>query len=109
MTTEQLEIAIQEGMERLYCARYCGTLQVKELRDCICLGCCTSTDGDVVGYEFMLGLNVEEKPIRIAFHGTAEQFLIYILKELKIRQLNIAKYFDGFMTDHICNVPKKCC
>lgn len=98
MTKEELEIAIFEGISRIYCARYCGLLQVKEIYDCGYTNCCLSDNGHIVGYELVLGLNVADKPIRIAVNGTQEDFLRYVLKEIRVRRLDLAKYFTGYQS-----------
>jgi hypothetical protein len=65
MTTDDLELAILELIERIYCAKYTGYIEVKELRD--------PYEQDVLmGYKLILGLNVKEKPLTLAADGTPE-------------------------------------
>lgn len=109
MTTEQLKTAILEAISRIYCKRYCGMLEVVELYDCATSKCCKDDPGNIIGYELILGLAVNEKPLRIAVNGSSEDFLKYICKELRTRDLARTEYFRGYQTDSIDNVPENCC
>ena len=42
-----------------------------------------------------LGLNKDEKPLSIAYDGTAEEFIKFIEKELRERSLVRTKYFTA--------------
>lgn len=112
---EDLEVAILELIERIYCAKYCGYIKVREIKDCFSTGCCsTETQSQIIGYELILGLNVKDKPLIIAMSGTQEQFLRFIAKELRSRKLNQTKYFNGYMVDpdsQACETKTKneCC
>jgi hypothetical protein len=65
MTTEDLELAILELIERLYCRKYIGYIKVHELRD-------PYEPEILMGYKLVLGLNVKEKPLTIAVDGSPE-------------------------------------
>lgn len=88
MTTQELELQILDMIEEIYCAEYTGTLIVKEIQ--------SSFDKEVIGYVLRLGLNNTDKPLTIATDCSAEEFLIFIEKELRQKGLNRTKYFTGY-------------
>lgn len=82
----QLEEEVKSIIEKLYCAKYRGTLRVEELKN---------SDGTVRGYIVRLGLNNHERPIFIAFEGDKKHFIKFLIEELKIKRLDVTKYFYG--------------
>ena len=90
---ETLEQAILDIIQSEYCKKYTGLLKVERLQP----------NGILV----KLGLNTPEKPIQIAAQLEDEQFLKFFRQELRERNLNTVKYFDGVQT--IVESPYNCC
>lgn len=86
MTTQELEQAIRDSIEKLYKAKYVSRLIVKEIKD----------RDTVIGYTLTLDMNNRDKPIYMSREGTPEQFLAYIHEELRVRQLIRVDYYDGY-------------
>ncbi|GMO69593.1 MAG: hypothetical protein Nk1A_8760 [Endomicrobiia bacterium] len=76
----------------MYHTDYVGRLRVNEIKDC----------GETIGYDLILGLNVIEKPLRLAMSGTEVEFLQYVCNELKSRHLERTKYYTGYMFEPDC-------
>ena len=99
MTTQELEVAIREIINRSYCVQYCGCIQVNELLDKCCFKPCTDTndtDYPVVGYEAVIGLNNIDKPIRIAYYGDQLGFLGFLADDIQKRRLDKIKFFKKY-------------
>ena len=77
---KDIEQAVLDIIERIYCAKYVGKLSVKQWAH---------------GYSLTLGLNNTERPIYIMGEGTEEEFLKLVEKELKFMGLDRTKYFFG--------------
>ena len=77
-----LKQKILELIERIYCKKYIGTLEVKHIKP--------------IGVTVRFGLNNDEKPIYISAELDDISFLKYIEKELHSRHFDIVKYFLGY-------------
>lgn len=77
-----MERAILGIIQKVYKAKYTGTLEVKRLKS---------------GYKVEFGLGSDTiKPLQIAADLEAEDFLKFIEQELKSRQLIKVQYFTGY-------------
>lgn len=81
----QLDQAIQEIICKVYKAKYTGSLKVKHI--------------EPEGYEVIMGLGVDEKPLRIFAQLPFDKFLIFIEKELRDRHLHSTSYYTGYKND----------
>lgn len=82
---KELEQAILELIRRIYCKEYIGRIKVIETFD----------NNEHLGYRLELGLNKDERPLSIAFEGSEKEFLSFIEKELKTRNLDAVEYFTA--------------
>lgn len=85
MTTTELEQAILDMFIKLYCKKYTGILKVRE----------TFSSNNHLGYVVSIGLNKDERPLSIAFEGDDLEFLKFIEKELRHRDLSRVEYFTA--------------
>lgn len=76
---------IRELIYKVYGELYIGKLKVKKL--------------DTGGYDLILGLDVDEKPLHIAADLEWEEFLKYLEQELRSRHLHTTKYYTGYKID----------
>lgn len=85
MITEvtELDQAIREIIFKVYDKCYIGKLKVKPL-------CGT------VGYDLLLALDCEEKPIHIAAELEWNAFCKFIEEELRKRHLHTTSYYTGY-------------
>lgn len=83
MTTQELEQAILESFITINKVKYIGRIKVIEHKD-------------HDGYTLVLGLNNNEKELTMSCDGTAEQFLSFIRKEIRERQLCRVDYYSGY-------------
>jgi hypothetical protein len=89
---KDLENAILEIIRRLYCCEYVGQITVKQLQ--------SYHECDNSGYELVLGLNCNDKPLRLVSNAAnEEEFLKYIVNELRERQLHLTRYFKKYHYD----------
>lgn len=96
MTTQDLELAILEIINRIYCKYYCGKIKVKELFKVCPKQPCEEPVKTITGYQLILGLNNTERPLIISYEGDVEKFLIHIAKELKVRRLSDTEFYTGY-------------
>lgn len=80
-----LDQAIRELIFKVYGECYIGKLKIKQL--------------DHGGYDLILGLDVDEKPLHIAADYEWNDFLKYIEQELRSRHLHTTKYYTGYKID----------
>lgn len=97
-TIQDIEIAIREIIRRVYCSDYCGRLKVKTIKKCCPSNnyCEDDVDCEDYGFELLIYLNKDERPLSLAFDGSLENFLIYITKELRSRRLHYTEYYYGY-------------
>lgn len=81
---DNLKTKILNVIKEALCAEYIGELDVIKENDSFIL---------------KLYLNQREAPMYFAYQGTEEEFLNYLYKDLKKRQINRAQYFKGEQTD----------
>lgn len=86
MTNQELEQAILDIIQQVYCADYNGRLILTRKPDCT----------GQYSYGLTLGLNNIDKPLRLAFQGNDGSFLRYIEKEIKSKSLNTVSYYMGY-------------
>lgn len=55
------------------------------------------------GYKVVFGLNVPERPLTIMAQLNESDFIIFIQKEIKNRNMDFIKYFKGTQ-----NIPEQC-
>lgn len=90
-----LKQKILELIERIYCKKYIGTLEVKHIKP--------------IGVTVRFGLNNDEKPIYISAELDDISFLKYIEKELHSRHFDIVKYFLGYKEyPYNCHSDRRC-
>ena len=77
-----LEEEVRTVIEKMYQAKYVGTLQVSSL-------------GEQAGYKLRLGMNKDERPLYIAFEGDKDGFIKYLKEELRTRRLHETWFFRG--------------
>lgn len=99
MTTKELEQAILDLFIKLYCKQYIGLLKVSEI---------LNNKDYVIGYKVDIGLNKDEKPLSIAYEGSDLEFLSFIEKELKKRDLSRVEYFTAIQIYKEDECRKKC-
>lgn len=75
---------ILQLIEKLYCKKYTGKIKVEKIKD---------------GYTLVLGLNQEERPIRISGQMGEKDFLKYVENELRLRHLETTEYYYGYKID----------
>lgn len=85
MTLKDIEQAILGIITKIYCKKYIGKIKVQE----------TFNLDQHLGYVLYLGLNNDDVPLSIAGEGSCEQFLSFIEKELKAKQLDSSEYFEA--------------
>ena len=102
MTTQDIEQAIRDLIKSLYCVEYQGILKVYETTYKF-----PGEEPEHVGYRVDIGLNKDEKPLSIAYSGTANDFIKFIEKELKERNLVRTKYFTAIQLYKYGDEPKK--
>lgn len=79
------EQVIRDIIGEVYHCCYVGKLKIKKLKP--------------VGYELIIALDMEEKPIHIAAQLHWEDFLKFIRQELRDRHLHSASYYTGYKID----------
>ena len=90
-----LKQKILDLIERIYCKKYIGTLEVNHINP--------------IGVTVRFGLNNDEKPIYISAELSDDDFMIFIEKELHSRRLDIVKYFLGYKDyPYNCNIDRRC-
>lgn len=90
MTVTEIEKAIEDLIERIYCAKYIKKLKVVE----------TFLDnGEHLGYILKMGVNKPEKPFTIAMEGDCKQFLKFVESQLRFTGLDKIDYFEGYSCD----------
>lgn len=97
MTTQELEAAILDGVQDIYKKKYVGKLKVIELSE---------------GYQMKMWLNHPEAPLVIAAQLPDQEFLSFILKELRSRHLELTEYFTGYKIEdpyNNCDNTTSCC
>lgn len=90
-TDGKLKNEILALIQKIYCAKYIGTLEVYR----------SIPSGIIVRF----GLNCNEKPIYIAAELPDDKFLIYMEKEIRSRRFDFVKYFLGYK-EYPYNCPK---
>lgn len=81
----QLEEEVRAVINETYQAEYVGTLNVTPI-----------TDGETqTGYLLRLGMNIDERPLFIAFEGSKDEFIKYLKQELRIRRLSETCFYYG--------------
>ena len=70
---------------KLYCKKYIGLLKVDE----------TFSNNNHLGYRLSIGLNKQEQPLSIAYEGSDVEFIKFIEKELRQRDLSRVEYFTA--------------
>lgn len=86
LTAEQVRSLI----EHIYCKKYIGKLDLKPL---------TNLKGEVYGYWLSLGLGCDERPLQIAFDGTAREFLQRLEKRLRYDHIADTEFSYGVKGD----------
>lgn len=86
MTVKELEEAIGDLIENLYCAKYNKKMQVVET---------FTSDNQHLGYILKLDINKPERPFTIAMEGTDKEFLTFVCKQLRFTGLDRIDYFEG--------------
>lgn len=76
---------IRDLIYKVYGKCYIGKLKIKHLQP--------------VGYELLLMLDCDEKPLHIAAQLQWNEFLEFIEKELRIRHLHTTSYYTGYKID----------
>lgn len=94
MTVTELEEAIGDLIEKIYCAKYIKKLQVVET---------FLNNGEHLGYILKMGANKPEKPFTIAMEGNEKQFLKFVESQLRFTGLDRIDYFEGVT----CDCPNK--
>lgn len=79
-TDGKLKNEILALIQKIYCAKYIGTLEVYR----------SISSGIIVRF----GLNCNEKPIYIAAELPDDKFLKYMEKEIRSRRFDFVKYFQ---------------
>lgn len=79
----------------LYCCEYTGLLKVEDIPG---------------GYCLTIGLNNDEKPLRISASLDKENFLKFIREELRQRRLDGVSYYYGYQhyADPGCPINQSC-
>lgn len=96
---ELTEEQVRDLITKIYCVRYTGTIKLTTLK---------TASGDIFGYKVSLGLGCDEKPLQIAFDGTAEEFMKLLEKRLRNDQLAKTEYsygMKGYSYDDISANP----
>ena len=90
-TDGKLRNEILALIQKIYCAKYIGTLEVYRIIP--------------LGVIVRFGLNCNEKPIYIAAELPDDKFLKYMEKEIRLRRFDFVKYFLGYK-EYPYNCPK---
>lgn len=90
-TDGKLRNEILALIQKIYCAKYIGTLEVYRIIP--------------LGVIVCFGLNCNEKPIYIAAELPDDKFLKYMEKEIRSRRFDFVKYFLGYK-EYPYNCPK---
>ena len=85
-----LEVQIVDLIREVYCVEYTGKIKVIETFDTF-----PGEEKQHLGYELMLALNKEEKPITISYEGSSEVFVQHIKQELLDRSLDKLNFYNG--------------
>jgi hypothetical protein len=82
-------------------------LKIKQIYQCFDNACCLPFEETIpIGYEVLLGLNCNERPMRINVAASSdEEFLKYMIKDLQTRRLHFTRYFKGYKVDDLEDVP----
>lgn len=90
-TDGKLRNEILALIQKIYCAKYIGTLEVYRVIP--------------IGVIVRFGLNCHEKPVYIAAELEDDKFLKYMEKEIRLRRFDFVKYFLGYK-EYPYNCPK---
>lgn len=85
MTNQELEQAIRDIINDIYCAEYCARLRVEQNNYC-----------NIHSYKVTFGLNNNDKPLIISYQGNDADFLTFIREDLRKRYLHYTEYFMGY-------------
>ena len=83
MTPEELEQAILDLIQRVYCKKYVGHIK--------CVPICNNK-----GWTVILGLHNDYKPITISAELPDKKFLKFFEQELRDRDWNTVHWFTGY-------------
>ena len=84
LVMNNLEDKIRNVIKEALCSEYIGNLDILHDED---------------SYTLKLDLNQHEAPMYFSYQGSEEGFLDYLLRDLRQRQIDRAKYYKGIMTD----------
>ncbi len=96
MTPEELEQAILDLIQKVYCKKYVGHIK--------CIPTCHNN-----GWTVILGLHGDYKPITISAELPDKKFLKFFEQELRDRDWNTVHWFTGYqILDDGCPINKSC-
>lgn len=89
MYQSNIEQAIRDLFNKLYCVEYTSKMRIRELKD----------REEVIGYSLELSMNNAEKPLYISAEGSLDQFLKIIENEIRTRRLDRVDFYNGYQVD----------
>lgn len=96
MTPKELEVAILDTIQKVYCKKYVGKIKCIPIQP--------------TGWIVILGMNNVDKPITISAELPDDKFLKFFEQELNDRNWDTIHWFTGYKSypDNGCPIDKSC-